>query len=444
MDNVTELTNTRLIEQQASEWVIKIERDEPLSEQEVAELHEWIARSPRHKAILFQMADTWNDMDVLSGLVIPLDSSHKNKSRGWNLFKFWCLAPFILLCYPFFVLKEALWTQQPALIRATSATVLSATLVAVSWWVSHHNDPTLYTTPVGQQMVQTLEDGSQISLNSDSQLQVHYTEQARKLYLIKGEAFFDVQPDKQRPFEVYVNNRMVRAVGTAFSVRRELDKIEVMVTEGKVDLATIFDEYLTDNQQGYAFNRKPRHNHTGSPEGASDTPQTGAKPTHQPAIPQDDTGKGNGEGDSHPEAPPARSPKTRNLNITHQQVEQLLATLEAGQSTVIHNDDQAPPEKVTTHQQSEMSRKLSWREGRLVFAGESLQEVVQEVSRYTNVKIEVSDPSIKDIRIGGQFQVGETDALFDVLETGFGIRASHVNDNYVRLFAKNNPPGEKE
>ena len=56
---------------------------------------------------------------------------------------------------------------------------------------------------------------------------------------VQGEVHFEVSPDKSRPFEVYAGNRLVRAVGTAFSVRLDKDRVRVVVSEGIVDLAVV-------------------------------------------------------------------------------------------------------------------------------------------------------------------------------------------------------------
>ena len=79
---------------------------------------------------------------------------------------------------------------------------------------------------------------------------------------------------------------------------------------------------------------------------------------------------------------------------------------------------------------------MSWIEGKLIFEGESLEEVIDEVSRYTALQIDVLDPDLKKIRIGGQFQIGETDALFDALENGFGLKVSRLSDRHIQINAE--------
>ena len=63
-------------------------------------------------------------------------------------------------------------------------------------------------------------------------------------------------------------------------------------------------------------------------------------------------------------------------------------------------------------------------------------DVIKEVSRYAPVTIELLDPELADIRIGGQFQVGQTDALFDILELGFGLKVSRLNEYHVQVSAQ--------
>ena len=109
-----------------------------------------------------------------------------------------------------------------------------------------------------------------------------------------------------------------------------------------------------------------------------------------------------------------------------------LAALEAGQSATVSR----ALESIQTMPPAEVGRMLSWRQGVLSFSGESLDQVVEEVGRYTPVKIVISDPAIRDIAVGGLFKAGETDALFEALETSFGVRVERVNDRLVYLAAK--------
>jgi len=81
-----------------------------------------------------------------------------------------------------------------------------------------------------------LKDGSLVRLNKLSVINTHYTEQERSVVLHDGEVFFTVKSDPNRPFVVYVDGIKVRAVGTAFNVRKNGNWIDVTVTEGVVQL----------------------------------------------------------------------------------------------------------------------------------------------------------------------------------------------------------------
>jgi len=91
-----------------------------------------------------------------------------------------------------------------------------------------------YTTPVGGLASVPMADGSNVTLNTDSQIRIALTDTERRVELGHGEAFFEVSKDPKRPFVVRAGDKRVIAVGTKFSVRREGDDIEIVVTEGKV------------------------------------------------------------------------------------------------------------------------------------------------------------------------------------------------------------------
>jgi transmembrane sensor len=80
-----------------------------------------------------------------------------------------------------------------------------------------------------------LADGSLVAINTTTALDVTMKPKSRQILLRRGEAWFQVAKDAERPFVVSAGHVRVRAVGTAFSVRRDGDGVDVMVTEGVVE-----------------------------------------------------------------------------------------------------------------------------------------------------------------------------------------------------------------
>lgn len=87
----------------------------------------------------------------------------------------------------------------------------------------------------------SLPDGTVISLNQNSILEFEkeFTDDERRVKL-SGEAFFDVEPDADRPFIVEAKEAVITVLGTSFNVKAlDEDKaVEVLVEEGLVELAT--------------------------------------------------------------------------------------------------------------------------------------------------------------------------------------------------------------
>ena len=90
-------------------------------------------------------------------------------------------------------------------------------------------------TQIGEVRQVPLTDGSVATVNTASKVEVHFEKAARIVKLADGEAWFRVAHDKTRPFIVKAGDVRVRAVGTAFSVRRRNSSADVLVTEGVVE-----------------------------------------------------------------------------------------------------------------------------------------------------------------------------------------------------------------
>ena len=84
-------------------------------------------------------------------------------------------------------------------------------------------------------MVQNLPDGSTITLNSNSKLSypAHFTGNIRPVKLT-GEAFFNIAPDKTKPFVISVKGATISVVGTSFDVKSRKGETEVIVATGIV------------------------------------------------------------------------------------------------------------------------------------------------------------------------------------------------------------------
>lgn len=93
-------------------------------------------------------------------------------------------------------------------------------------------------------------------------------------------------------------------------------------------------------------------------------------------------------------------------------------------------------ELVESIELEEIEKKLSWRDGMLIFEGDRLQEVVEEVSRYTPIRIVILDSETRDLKIGGYFPAGNIAPMLDTFEQNFGIDVERIKDNLVYLSRK--------
>lgn len=120
-----------------------------------------------------------------------------------------------------------------------AASFAAGLLLLAAWggWRWTEAQPDVYRTGLGERRTIALEDGSVVALDSSTEVRVRYTEEARRLELISGQARFDVAKRASRPFTVQAHDHLVIATGTAFNV--DLAGAEVLVTliEGRVTVA---------------------------------------------------------------------------------------------------------------------------------------------------------------------------------------------------------------
>lgn len=121
------------------------------------------------------------------------------------------------------------------------------------------SNKTVLTTAKGEFRKVPLADKSVADINSGSQIEVRLTQQKRQVTLKTGEVWLEVAKDKTKPFVVEAGEVRVRAVGTAFGVRRYSNGAEVLVTEGTVEVwsneGTAQKRLLTAGERSFVQDR---------------------------------------------------------------------------------------------------------------------------------------------------------------------------------------------
>ena len=355
MNNIHAFIDRETIEQEAREWLIRLDGDDEPSSAQITELRTWVARSPAHREELLRISEFWDDANILTELSIPL-TTPQGEHKPRNTF-------------------NSLWAPLFAFNRYSAIAASLMLAAALGLYTALGPQPSnatngIFVTAIGDIQQHKLVDGTMLKINTDSQVQIDYSDSTRKIRLLRGEAHFQVSHNANWPFEVYAGKRRVKAIGTAFSVQLNSDSVKVLVSEGRVDIAA-------------SVEKQQRLEKIGSLGYA------------------------------------------QKATFSNREISQLAA-----------QEKTAVIDEISTLAKQELSRQLAWREGYLVFDGDPLSHVVAEINRYLPTTIEIADPAISQLRIGGRFKVGQLEAMFDVLESSFGIQVSRIDDQHIQLRLK--------
>lgn len=304
------------INRDAADWAARADRG--LADDEAAELAAWLAADSRRLGAYMRMSA------VLAATEIERSADDISRTRRQ--------------------------TTMGSTRRWWLTTAAAASIAGVGVYLGLGR-PRIYETRKGEQRVLALEDGSIVTLNTATRLEVRYSQNLRRIYLMGGEALFDVARDAARPFVVQASNVNVRAVGTSFTVAETASRtVKVLVREGVVEVA---------------------------------------RPTVRTEAPM---------------------------------------RLEANTRAVI--GDATAPVAIAQVSPVDLSRELAWREGRLIFAGESLSMAAAEFARYSDTRIVVSDPALSGSGVAGVFDakdpVGFARAVAGSLESRAEVREGYV------------------
>lgn len=207
---------TGRIDRAAAEWLIK--RDRGFTAVEQDEFFLWLAADPRHGEWFARHQQTWTELNLLAEWR-PEHSKEPN--------------PRLLTALPRRQSRVFRWFWIGSLATAACLTVA---VLQMQPWSQRGAEPQLAQFAISAQDYErrVLQDGSVVELNGGTKVEIAYTAHERLVRLVQGEANFTVTKNSDRPFIVRAGLLAVRAVGTAFNVSLDEQRIQVLVTEGRV------------------------------------------------------------------------------------------------------------------------------------------------------------------------------------------------------------------
>ena len=356
MDSVIPFPNRGVVQEQSAQWVVRMEQ-QALSDEETRELKSWLKASSVHAQIFRETVEVYGRADILMVLseLLPLEQVKEPQPR------------------------QSLYRQY-SLAVAACVMVLVTTLSVLLWpgvWNPIDNgqrELASYSTAIGDSKIVVLSDGSTVTLNTDTLLDIQFDEQRRRLVLDRGEAYFEVAKNPGRPFIVYAGTGQITAVGTAFSVYKRQNVVEVTVIEGKVTVQ-------------------------------SDRVILGAIPA--PSLDN--------------ALPASRSPITAVL-------------LQSGQVATYDNKIIA---QVETVEPKVMVRNLIWQQGMLAFEAEPLENVIAEFGRYNQLEIIIADEQLKAVKVDGYFKSNDITGMLNSLQYNFGVEITRLDNDSISLSLNN-------
>jgi transmembrane sensor len=200
-----EETPSARVRAEAAAWVAQIHGEEQSPEGE-ARLRAWLGESDEHRRAFERLTRAWEQAGKIrlraSQDAVAIEPRRRSRFVPW---------------------------------AAAAAMLVLALGVAV-----YRLRVDAMVTEVGQQRVGVLPDGTRVTLNTNTRIEVNYDEHARRVRLIRGEAWFEVAKNATWPFLVSVDGEIVRALGTSFIVSRDgTQGVSVTLVEGRVSVTPI-------------------------------------------------------------------------------------------------------------------------------------------------------------------------------------------------------------
>ena len=258
--------------------------------------------------------------------------------------------------------------------------------ILIRWGAPIDDGWRTYQTAVGEQRSVQLEDGSLLTLNTDSRVEVRLAANQRQVRLLSGEALFKVAHNKERPFRVSSGDSVIQAVGTQFNVYRRGNQTTVAVLEGRVAVVSADSPFLRSTaapsplESPYPHSLLPKERESKSVVAAR--------------IPAPSEAEGQGEVE--------RPSNASGSSVVY---------LNVGEQVVVADGAPAPQ-----RMNVDVDQISSWRDRRLTFDDVPLSTIAYELNRYNrSPKIHVEGENAQRRRYAVILDANDPESLIAVL-----------------------------
>lgn len=212
-------------------------RAEGLTDSEQQLLADWLAKDEAHGR-LFDSADrVWQSFaDSEDDEILAAMRAHARAPRSRSLGRWWPAA-----------------AVAAGLILAAGLTLNLSALLNPR---SPPGDTIEYASARGEVKELKLPDGSSMTLDADSAAIGRFNANRRTVELRRGRAFFEVIPDRARPFSVDAAGHRVVTIGTRFDVNLAADGFTVTLLAGRVEIGSPNAPVLVTLETGQQYSER--------------------------------------------------------------------------------------------------------------------------------------------------------------------------------------------
>src|SRR5690348_835399 len=233
-----------LIAEQAAEWHVA-HSEGPLSPQQARAFMHWLRISPTHVAEYLTIAALARDVSDAArrstASVLDLADEEGERVQSLRTERATSMGgvsspQMHRALSPRRSPHVSQWPRVPWLAVAASLLVASLAALAVVHWLGSNVDVQTFATERGEERSLQLSDNTLVQLDSDSAITIRFDGSRRRVAVERGQAFFKVFKDPERPFSVQVGESVIKDIGTAFDVYRRNADTTITVAEGRVQV----------------------------------------------------------------------------------------------------------------------------------------------------------------------------------------------------------------